>query len=178
MKEDWAKRLRNGLVAMVAVILAAGLFLANQARQASTSLADLAAEAVSWEEAQANGKPSLVEFYADWCTTCRAMAPLLANLKKEFADQVNFVMLNVDNPKWLPELSRYRVNGIPHFLFLDGQGEVLGSAIGEQPAAILRANVFALATGQPLQLTNAGQVSELQPGRPVLSNQADPRSHG
>jgi thiol-disulfide isomerase/thioredoxin len=178
MKEDWAKRLRNSLVAVVAVLLAAGLFLANQARQAGTSLADLAAEAVSWEEAQANGKPSLVEFYADWCTTCRAMAPLLASLKKEFADQVNFVMLNVDNPKWLPELSRYRVNGIPHFLFLDGQGEVLGLAIGEQPAAILRGNVLALATGQPLQLTNAGQVSELDRGRPVLPHQADPRSHG
>ncbi|HIK20877.1 MAG TPA: thioredoxin family protein [Synechococcus sp. M44_DOE_062] len=178
MRENWTERLRNGLVALVAVIMAAGLFLASQGRQAGSNLEALAQEATPWEQAQANGKPSLVEFYADWCTTCRAMAPLLANLKKEFADQVNFVMLNVDNPKWLPELSRYRVNGIPHFLFLDRQGEVLGSAIGEQPLPILRANVLALATGQPLQLTHAGPVSVLEQGGPVLPNQPDPRSHG
>jgi thiol-disulfide isomerase/thioredoxin len=176
--ENWAKRLRNGLVAALAVLLAAGLFLANQARQAGTSLAALAAEAVPWEEAQANGKPSLVEFYADWCTTCRSMAPLLANLKKEFAQQINFVMLNVDNPKWLPELSRYRVNGIPHFLFLDSQGEVVGSTIGEQPASVLRANLLALAAGDPLPLTQPGPVSALQPGGPVLPAQPDPRTHG
>jgi thiol-disulfide isomerase/thioredoxin len=178
MKEDWAKRLRNGLVAAAAVLLAVGLFLASQGRQAGSNLEALAQEAIPWEQAQANGKPSLVEFYADWCTTCRAMAPFLANLKKEFADQVNFVMLNVDNPKWLPELSRYRVNGIPHFLFLDRQGEVLGSAIGEQPPSILRANVLALATGQPLQLTNIGPVSELERSGPILPSQPDPRSHG
>ncbi|MFS8867717.1 thioredoxin domain-containing protein [Synechococcus sp. H65.1] len=160
--EKWAKWLRNGLVAAVAVLLAAGLFLANQAQQGRASLATLAAEAVPWEEALVNGKPSLVEFYADWCTTCRSMAPLLANLKAEFAQQVNFVMLNVDNPKWLPELSRYRVNGIPHFLFLDSQGEVVGSAIGEQPASVLRANLLALVAGDPLPLTQAGPVSALQ----------------
>lgn len=178
MRENWTERLRNGLVALVAVVMAAGLFLASQSRQAGTHLEALAQEAIPWEQAQANGKPSLVEFYADWCTTCRAMAPLLADLKKEFADQVNFVMLNVDNPKWLPELSRYRVNGIPHFLFLDRQGEVLGSAIGEQPPSILRANVLALATGQPLQLTTSGPVSELERSRLTLPNQPDPRSHG
>jgi thiol-disulfide isomerase/thioredoxin len=142
------------------------------------SLAALAAEAVPWEEAQANGKPSLVEFYADWCITCRSMAPLLANLKKEFAQQINFVMLNVDNPKWLPELSRYRVNGIPHFLFLDSQGEVVGSAIGEQPASVLRANLLALAAGDPLPLTQPGPVSALQLVGLASPLSPDPRTHG
>ncbi len=178
MSENWAKRLRNGLIALAAVILAAGLFFANQSRHASTSLEALAQQAVPLEQAQANAKPSLVEFYADWCTSCRAMAPLLASLKKEFAEQVNFVMLNVDNPKWLPELSRYRVNGIPHFLFLDRQGEALGSAIGEQPESILRANLLALAAGDPLDLGGSGPVSGLDRNSPVLLDQPDPRSHG
>jgi thiol-disulfide isomerase/thioredoxin len=175
--ENWAKRLRNGLVAALAVLLAAGLFLANQARQAGTSLAALAAEAVPWEEAQANAS-------LPWGVLCRLVhhlplhGALLANLKKEFAQQINFVMLNVDNPKWLPELSRYRVNGVPHFLFLDSQGEVVGSAIGEQPASVLRANLLALAAGDPLPLTQPGPVSALQPGGPVLPAQPDPRTHG
>ncbi|MGQ9836816.1 MAG: thioredoxin family protein [Cyanobacteriota bacterium] len=178
MTENWAKRLRNGLIAVAAVILAAGLFLANQSRSAGTSLEALAQRSVPLEEAQANGKPSLVEFYADWCTTCRSMAPVLASLKEEFAQQVNFVMLNVDNPKWLPELSRYRVNGIPHFLFLDREGELLGSAIGEQPKSVLQANLLALASGAPLQLVNGGSVSDLNRNSPTLPAQPDPRSHG
>ncbi|MEN9203509.1 MAG: thioredoxin family protein [Thermostichus sp. DG_1_6_bins_120] len=178
MSESWTKRLRNGLIALAAVVLATGLFLANQNRHATVSLEALAQRAVPLEEAQANAKPSLVEFYADWCTTCRSMAPVLANLKDEFAQQVNFVMLNVDNPKWLPELSRYRVNGIPHFLFLDREGTALGSAIGEQPESVLRANLLALATGAPLQLTGSGPVSELERNSPLLPHQPDPRSHG
>ncbi|MEN9226986.1 MAG: thioredoxin domain-containing protein [Thermostichus sp. HHBFW_bins_43] len=178
MSENWAKRLRNGLIALAAVILATGLFFANQSRNATTRLEVLAQQAVPLEEAQANFKPSLVEFYADWCTSCRAMAPLLAGLKEEFADRVNFVMLNVDNPKWLPELSRYRVNGIPHFLFLDRQGESLGAVIGEQPESVLRANLLALAAGDPLTLTGSGPVSGLERGTPILLDQPDPRSHG
>ncbi len=178
MRESWAKRLRNSLIAIAAVILAAGLFLANQSRTASTSLAALAEGSVPWEEAQTNAKPSLVEFYADWCTSCRSMAPVLARLKQEFAQHVNFVMLNVDNPKWLPELSRYQVNGIPHFLFLDAQGELLGSAIGEQPESVLRANLLALATGNPLDLRVNGPVSGLERNSPVWIDQPDPRSHG
>ncbi|MCF2970617.1 thioredoxin domain-containing protein [Synechococcus sp. Nb3U1] len=178
MSESWAKRLRNGLIALAAVILATGLFLANQSRSAGTSLEALAQRAVPLEQAQTNAKPSLVEFYADWCTSCRSMAPVLASLKEEFAQQVNFVMLNVDNPKWLPELSRYRVNGIPHFLFLDQEGELLGSAIGEQPESVLRANLLALATGEPLDLAGSGPVSGLDRNSPVLIEQPDPRSHG
>ncbi|MFQ3585993.1 MAG: thioredoxin family protein [Cyanobacteriota bacterium] len=178
MSESWVKRLRNGLIAVAAVILATGLFLANQSRSASTSLEALAQRSVPLEEAQANAKPSLVEFYADWCTSCRSMAPVLASLKEEFAQQVNFVMLNVDNPKWLPELSRYRVNGIPHFLFLDREGELLGSAIGEQPESVLRANLLALASGDPLDLAGSGPVSGLDRNSPVLLDQPDPRSHG
>lgn len=178
MSESWAKRLRNGLIALAAVILATGLFLANQSRSAGTRLEALAQRAVPLEQAQANAKPSLVEFYADWCTSCRSMAPVLASLKEEFAQQVNFVMLNVDNPKWLPELSRYRVNGIPHFLFLDPEGELLGSAIGEQPESVLRANLLALATGEPLDLAGSGPVSGLERNSPVLIDQPDPRSHG
>ena len=46
------------------------------------------------------------------------MAPDIQQLKDSYAGRVNFVMLNVDNTKWLPEMLNYRVDGIPHFEFL------------------------------------------------------------
>jgi len=53
----------------------------------------------------ANGKPTLIEFYANWCS--QAMAPIWLTAK--YPDSVNFVMLNVDNTKWLPEILKYLV---------------------------------------------------------------------
>jgi hypothetical protein len=45
------------------------------------------------------------------------MAPDVGVLKKQYGESVNFVMLNIDNTKWLPEILNYRVDGIPHFVF-------------------------------------------------------------
>lgn len=145
-------------------------------QDSQVGLEAIAAKAMPIEVAQANGKPTLIEFYADWCTTCRAMAPTLAELEDEFSEDINFVMLNVDNTKWLPELTTYRVNGIPHFEFLNSQGKSLGTAIGEQPKAIVASNLLALRTGQPLQTaTVAGPVSSF--GAPI-GDATQPRSHG
>jgi thiol-disulfide isomerase/thioredoxin len=128
------------------------------------------------DTAMRNGKPTLTEFYANWCTSCQAMAPKIAQVKQKFGDSVNFVMLNVDNTKWLPEVLRYRVDGIPHFVFLDSKGEAIAQTLGEQPLGIIEANLNALVDGAPLPFATAtGQTSELVP--PSLSP-SDPRSHG
>ncbi len=177
MATTTSQRLRNLLIAVAVVILSVGLFIGNTIRTRSVSLEALAAQSVALEEARTNGRPTLMEFYADWCTTCQAMAPMMATLETEYSDAINFVMLNVDNPKWLPELGQFQVSGIPHFVFLDQGGTPLAYAIGDQPEAIMKRNLVALAAGELLVEQADGQVSDIPSDLPVR-DQPDPRSHG
>ncbi len=170
-----ANRIRNTLIAVAAITLSIAIFFGFQTQTGSVSLEGQAKESTPIEVAISNGKPTLTEFYADWCTSCQAMAPELAQLKQKYGDSVNFVMFNVDNNKWLPEILRYRVDGIPHFVFIDDEGKEIAQAIGEQPSPVMEANLEALIDHQPLPYAAAtGQTSELKsPNNPV----SDPRSH-
>jgi len=173
-------RLRNFLVALVAIALSASIFLGFQTQTGGVSLNSQADASTPLEVALSNGKPTLMEFYANWCTSCQAMAPDLAAMKDQFGDRINFVMLNVDNDKWLPEMLEYRVDGIPHFIFLAAEGGAIASVIGEQPRPVLAANLEAFANGTDLPyLPRQGQISRLETPAPTLQpNTDDPRSHG
>ncbi len=172
-----SQQLRNFLVAMVAIALSITLFLTSRQQTEQPSLSTLAANSTPLEVALTNQKPTFMEFYANWCTSCQAMANDMQSLKSDFADQVNFVMLNVDNSKWLPEILKFDVDGIPHFVFLDGNGEALASSIGQQPRQILADNLAALVAEDPLSIPQSmGQTSVFQPA--VKGSQDDPRSHG
>jgi thiol-disulfide isomerase/thioredoxin len=177
------QRLRNFAIAIVAIILVVALALGLRTQSSGASLEAQAAQAVPIDIALSNGKPTLMEFYANWCTSCQAMAPDLAVVKSKFGDRVNFSMLNVDNTKWLPEVTKYRVDGIPHFVFFDANGQVLTQAIGEQPRQILDAKLAALAAGETLSGSSAtGEVSpfspKVAPNSGSKTAKTDPRAHG
>lgn len=171
-------RIRNFVIVLVAVLLSSAIFLGFNTQSGAGSLGALAKAAVPLDVALGNGKPTLMEFYANWCTSCQAMAPAMATFKQQYGDRVNFVMLNVDNTKWLPEVLQYRVDGIPHFVFMGKDGQAQAEAIGEQPKQIMAENLVALASGAPLPYAQAtGQTSEFS--APVSANgSTDPRSHG
>lgn len=163
---------------VIAIALSIVLFISSRQQTEQPSLSALAANSTPLDVALVNQKPTLMEFYANWCTSCQAMADDMQSLKDEFADSVNFVMLNVDNNKWLPEILKFDVDGIPHFVFLDAEGDVLASTIGQQPRSILAESLSTL-TSEGTTLSNPqvmGQTSTFQPA--VKGNTDDPRSHG
>ncbi len=67
--------------------------------------------------------PRLVDLGADKCIPCKMMAPVLAELAKEYAGQLDVVFIDVwKNPGEAP---RYRINVIPTQIFFDAAGREL-----------------------------------------------------
>ncbi len=175
-----AMRLRNFIIVLVAIALSVTIFIGLRTETVSVSLNEMAETATPLNIALSNDKPTLVEFYANWCTSCQAMAPELEEIRQQYAENTNFVMLNVDNSKWLPELVKYRVDGIPHFVFLDREGAEVGQTIGEIPKSVMAANIEALVAGSSLPYNGTvGQGSQFNPTvAPIKASQVDPRVHG
>ncbi|XP_023543852.1 thioredoxin-like protein HCF164, chloroplastic isoform X1 [Cucurbita pepo subsp. pepo] len=167
----------NRRVAIISTVSALALFLSARL-DFGVSLKDLAAAALPYEEALSNGKPTVVEFYADWCEVCRELAPDVYKAEQQFKDRVNFVMLNVDNTKWEQELDEFGVEGIPHFAFLDKQGNEEGNVVGRLPRQYLLENVDALARGEA-SIPHARVVGQFSSAEARKVHQiSDPRSHG
>ncbi|OEL30292.1 Thioredoxin-like protein HCF164, chloroplastic [Dichanthelium oligosanthes] len=168
----------NRRVALLSTLGAVALFASRRLNLTEASLKDLAANAVPYEEALSNGKPTVVEFYADWCEVCRELAPDIYQVEQRYKDRVNFVMLNVDNTRWEQELDEFGVEGIPHFAFLDKEGNEEGNVVGRLPKQYFLDNVVALASGDP-NIPHARVVGQFSSAESRKVHQvADPRSHG
>ncbi len=77
-----------------------------------------------------------VDFYADWCGPCRAVAPVVERLAKEYAGRVKFAKVNTDgNPE---TARRMRISNIPA-LILFSDGKPVSRTGGYQSDAKLRA---------------------------------------
>lgn len=172
------KRVRNALIAIVAIALSITLFLALNSDDPAYSLDAQVQESTPFEVALTNQKPTFLEFYADWCASCQAMAKDLEQLKTNYRERVNFVMLNVDNSKWLPEIMKYDVDGIPHFVYLDEEGNAIAQTIGEQPYRIMDANLDALVADAPMPYSRVtGRQSNFEAEVTTSQTPASPRSH-
>lgn len=79
--------------------------------------------------------PTIVDFWAPWCSPCRIVAPTLDKLAKEYAGKLIIAKVNTDdNPDWA---QRYGVQGIPTMLFV-ANGKVIHRQTGALPEPMLR----------------------------------------
>ena len=115
---------------ILSLFLVVSLFFFRTGFKANEMLDQLAKNSLEPEIALSNGKPTVFEFYANWCEACKEMAPDMVNAEKLNSNKIDIVLLNVDNSRWLDLIDKYDVNGIPQLTFFDDQGEFKGFSLG------------------------------------------------
>jgi thioredoxin 1 len=106
-------------------------------------MADTITKSTFEQEVLESPGPVLVDFWAEWCGPCHAVAPVLDQIAEERSD-LRLVKVNIDEE---PELaSRYGVMSIPTMILFES-GEPKAAAIGAQPKAMLEKS---LGLEQPL----------------------------
>src|SRR5436853_5277524 len=84
----------------------------------------------------------MVDFWAEWCGPCRAIAPILEELAAASEGRVTLMKVNVDENSGLA--ARYGIRSIPTILFFK-EGGVVDRVLGAAPRAVLQGIVNARA---------------------------------
>lgn len=65
--------------------------------------------------------PAIIDFYADWCSPCKMVAPILEELQVEYGDKLTIFKVNTDEQQELSSL--FGIQSIPSLLFIPLEGK-------------------------------------------------------
>ncbi|HBF88677.1 MAG TPA: thioredoxin [Bacteroidales bacterium] len=73
--------------------------------------------------------PCMIDFYADWCSPCKMVAPILEELQKEYNGKINIYKVNTEQEQELAGM--FGIRSIPSLLFvpLEGQPQMAMGAL-------------------------------------------------
>ncbi len=170
-------KMQKTIVTLFLILIIASIFIFKNIIFKSTlilkSFGDISMDP---EIALMNKKPTYLEFYAEWCEVCREMAPSIDRLRDDFNKEVNFVFLNVDNPKWKKWIDKFDVNGIPQINLFDGNSNLEATLTGLQDESILTNSIKNLIKREEvISDQTSPKFSEIQNNS---LKQFSPRSHG
>ena len=150
------------------------LFFFRSGFKSNSMLDQLAKNSLEPDIALSNGKPTVFEFYADWCEACKEMAPDMVNAEKLNSNKIDIVLLNVDNSRWFDLIDKYDVNGIPQLNFFDDKGGFKGYSLGVRKYRELNEIFLALINNSELpSFTKLSNSSNL-----IYKNNKNIRSEG
>lgn len=75
-------------------------------------------------------RPKVLKFYADWCEKCKEFSPIMEDAKAKYEDKVDFQYVNIDEPTNKLLVDKYAVKNLPTTIYLDKDGEEVGTMIG------------------------------------------------
>ena len=97
-------------------------------------MATAVTESTFEQEVTNSETPVIVDFWAEWCGPCHAVAPVLDKIAEERAGEIKLVKVNIDQEQGLA--AKYGVSSIPTMILFKG-GEPAAAAIGAQPKGAL-----------------------------------------
>ena len=79
-------------------------------------------------------KPTLVDFWAEWCGPCKQIGPILEEISEEKINLIKIVKINIDENPNTPQ--KYGVKGIPTLMFFNN-GNLIDTKVGSLPKSTL-----------------------------------------
>jgi len=95
-------------------------------------MANNVTDATFEQEVLQSGQPVIVDFWAEWCGPCLAVAPVLEKIADE--KQIKLVKVNIDENQELA--MRYGIQSIPNMILFEG-GQPKANAVGAMPKGML-----------------------------------------
>ncbi len=104
--------------------------------------------------------PTLVEFYAAWCSTCQKMEPTVNEIEKTAKGKLNVIRLDVDKKGDSDWADKFQVNGTPTYVMYNAAGNPTYRMDSRISSAVLEAEVYSM-TGQASQYKLPQNISAL-----------------